>query len=53
MNMILLKKNGYVVSRIEVQNPVFLDRDENVYICREASPQQHFASNVLHQIFGF
>jgi hypothetical protein len=44
--------DGYVVSRIEVQNTVFLERDGNVYNCPEASSHKHFLLNGPNQIFG-
>jgi hypothetical protein len=48
-----LFEDGYVVSRTEVQNTVFLKRDGNVYNCSEASWQQHFVLNGPYKIFSF
>jgi hypothetical protein len=46
-------KDGYVVSNIEVQNTVSLEKDGNHYNCPEASSRHLFVLNRPNQIFGF
>lgn len=45
-------EDGFLVSRIVVQNTVFLERDGNVYICPEVSSPEQFILNGPNQVFG-